>query len=37
LLLAFGAAAATLGLVLWMRRRDYRSTHRQYDSHSIDD
>jgi Flp pilus assembly protein TadB len=29
LLLAGGAVAATLGLVLWMRRRDYRSTHRQ--------
>jgi len=36
LLLAFGAIGLTLGLVLWMRRRDYRTSQREYDTHSID-
>ncbi|MCM2312432.1 MAG: hypothetical protein NDI84_13615 [Steroidobacteraceae bacterium] len=36
LLLAFGAAGLTLGLVLWMRRRDYRASQREYDTNSLD-
>jgi hypothetical protein len=36
-LLAAGAAGMTLGLVLWMRRRDYRATRSEYDTHSLDD
>lgn len=36
LLLAAGAIALTLGLVLWMRRRDYRASQREYDARSID-
>jgi hypothetical protein len=37
LLLLFGAAGLTAGLVLWMRRRDYRASQAQYDTRSIDD
>ena len=36
LLLVLGAAGLTLGLVLWMRRRDYRASRREYDTHSLD-
>jgi len=36
LLMLLGAAVLTAGLVLWMRRRDYRATEREYDSHSLD-
>ncbi len=36
LLLVLGAAGLTLGLVLWMRRRDYRASQREYDTHSLD-
>jgi hypothetical protein len=36
LLLAAGAVVLTLGLVLWMRRRDYRASRREYDTHSLD-
>jgi len=36
LLLVAGAAGLTLGLVLWMRRRDYRASQREYDTHSLD-
>jgi hypothetical protein len=36
-LLALGAVGLTLGLVLWMRRRDYRQSQSEYDAHSIDD
>ena len=36
LLLVTGAAGLTLGLVLWMRRRDYRASQREYDTHSLD-
>jgi hypothetical protein len=31
-----GTAGLTLGLVLWMRRRDYRSSQREYDTRSLD-
>jgi hypothetical protein len=37
LMLVAGVVALTAGLMLWMRRRDYRSSHRQYDSRSLDD
>jgi hypothetical protein len=37
LLLALGAPGLTLGLVLWMRRRDYRASQREYDTGAIDD
>lgn len=36
LLFVLGAGGLTLGLVLWMRRRDYRSSQREYDTHSLD-
>lgn len=36
-LLAAGAAGLTIGLVLWMRRRDYRKTRSEYDTHSLDE
>lgn len=36
LMLAAGAGFLTLGLVLWMRRRDYRASQREYDTHSLD-
>lgn len=36
-LLAAGAAGLTAGLVLWMRRRDYRKTRTEYDTHSLDE
>jgi len=32
-----GALALVSGLVVWMRRRDYRANHAAYDHHSIDD
>jgi hypothetical protein len=37
LLLVLGAPGLTLGLVLWMRRRDYRASQREYDTRAIDD
>ena len=37
LLLLFGAVGITAGLVLWMRRRDYRRSQAEYDTRSIDD
>jgi hypothetical protein len=37
LLLALGALGLVGGLVLWMRRRDYRASHAAYDRHSIDE
>ena len=37
LLLALGASGLTLGLVLWMRRRDYRASQREYDTRALDD
>lgn len=36
LMLAGGVLGLTAGLVLWMRRRDYRTTQSEYDSHSLD-
>jgi hypothetical protein len=37
LLLTLGASGLTLGLVLWMRRRDYRASQREYDTRALDD
>jgi len=37
LLLVLGAAGLTLGLVLWMRRRAYRASLRDYDGRPLDD
>jgi hypothetical protein len=37
LLMLLGGLGLTLGLVLWMRRRDYRASQREYDTHSIDE
>ena len=36
-LLVAGAAGLTTGLMLWMRRRDYRATRSEYDARSLDD
>lgn len=32
-----GLVAVTAGLVLWMRRRDYRAGRREYDTRSLDE
>lgn len=37
LLLLIGGAGLTAGLVLWMRRRDYRASQSEYDTRSLDD
>ncbi len=37
LLFVAGGVAVTAGLVLWMKRRDYRSTQARYDRHSLDE
>ena len=37
LLLALGVIAMTVGLVIWMRRREYRASHAEYDRRSIED
>ncbi len=36
-LFAVGGGFIVLGLVLWMKRRDYRTTHSEYDPHSLDE
>jgi hypothetical protein len=36
LLMLLGGLCLTAGLVLWMRRRDYRDSQTEYDSHSLD-
>lgn len=36
LLFAVGGALVTLGLVLWMKRKDYRTTQSDYDPHALD-
>ena len=35
--LAVGALSLMGGLVLWLRRRDYRAKQAEYDSRSLDD
>jgi hypothetical protein len=37
LLFAVGGGLVTLGLVLWMKRRDYRNTNSNYDPRSLDE
>jgi hypothetical protein len=37
LLLTLGVIALTAGLVIWMRRREYRASHAEYDPRSIED
>ena len=36
-MLAAGAGVLVAGLVIWLRRRDYRSNQAEYDAHSIDE
>jgi hypothetical protein len=36
-LLIVGCIALLAGLVIWLRRRDYRTTQAQYNSHSLDE
>ena len=35
--LAVGALSLMAGLVLWLRRKDYRTKQAEYDSRSLDD
>ena len=35
--LVLGGLFVTVGLVLWMKRRDYRSTQSDYDSRALDE
>ncbi|MGD9841613.1 MAG: hypothetical protein AB7F79_03575 [Steroidobacteraceae bacterium] len=37
LMLVLGVAALIVGVVLWLRRRDYRRGQREYNSRSLDD
>jgi hypothetical protein len=37
LLMLVGGLALTVGLVLWMRRRDYRASQSEYDARSLDE
>jgi hypothetical protein len=37
LLLLLGGLGLTVGLVLWMRRRDFRASRAEYDAGSLDD
>lgn len=37
LLFGLGAVSLVAGLVLWMRRRDYRASQAEYDAHVFDD
>jgi hypothetical protein len=36
-LMLLGGLGLTIGLVLWMRRRDYRADQVEYDPHSLDE
>jgi hypothetical protein len=36
-LLAGGGAGLVAGLVIWLRRRDYRTQQAEYDAHAIDE
>ena len=36
-LMLLGGASATVGCVLWMRRREYRDNQAEYDVRSLDD
>lgn len=37
LFLGGGGLLAVVGLLLWLKRRDYRANHSQYDPHSLDE
>ncbi len=37
LLLTAGGLFVTLGLVVWMKRRDYRTTRHDYDPRALDE
>ena len=37
LLMLLGGLGLTFGLVVWMRRRDYRATRDEYDTDSLDE
>lgn len=37
LLMLLGGLGITVGLVLWMRRRDFRASRAEYDSRSLDE
>jgi hypothetical protein len=37
LLMLAGGLGLTIGLVVWMRRRDYRASQSEYDTHSLDE
>jgi hypothetical protein len=37
LLMFLGGLSLTVGLVLWMRRREYRRNQAEYDAHSLDE
>jgi hypothetical protein len=37
LLMLLGGLGLTIGLVVWMRRRDYRATQHEYDRRSLDE
>jgi len=36
-LLVVGSLSLLAGLVLWLRRKDYRTRQAEYNSHSLDD
>ena len=36
-LMVLGSLSLMAGLVLWLRRRDYRTRQSEYNSHSLDD
>ena len=36
-LMVVGSLSLMAGLVLWLRRRDYRSRQSEYNSHSLDE
>lgn len=37
ILLVLGSLSLLAGLVLWLRRKDYRTRQAEYNSHSLDD
>jgi hypothetical protein len=37
LFMLLGGLSLTMGLVLWMRRREYRENQSEYDARSLDD
>lgn len=37
ILAALGSVSLLAGIVLWLRRKDYRTRQAEYNSHSLDD